>query len=1252
MADRTVRVRLVGDTGSYQANMDKAAGSTRKLGTAIGEVGSKSGVGRNALGQFTKGAQQSSSGITSVGASFQTAAGHAGAFAGVSKIAVGSMAGFIGAQAIIGTLGRAFSSVGREVLAFDTNMRNVQSITHQSDETIKRLGQQVLSLSDRLPQSASDLADGLYEVASSGFSGAAGVEVLTRSAEAAAAGLTTTGVAAKGITAVLNAYGLSASSAGDVSDILFQTVNVGVVRFDELSAVLGDFVGTANALGVPIDDASAALATMTLSGIGVAESGTALNRVMTSLIAPSEGMAVTLRGLGFESGVAAIQALGLQGTMVALGHATGGSVEALRQLFPETRALKGAFALLSAEGKTYQTSMSGVADESVRAKATAKALAEQAKSLSFQLQVAGNDITNLFVGVGQTVAPALASGILELRGMGDTVSQVADMLVREFGPGVEDIIAALGDFGTMAADAWDALSPFVEAGLGASMVVLAGAFRAAAAAGHALTGFLVDNQIIVEVLAAVIVGKLVVALGIAAAETLYLKALYAVDFFAAAIKGATAFAVAMYAGATAAEANAVATEAAAVANKGAALSFGGLAAVFNPVTIALTAAAAAYVVLTSVADNENEKAKARVDHALVGIKLDSFANMDKARGIVDRLGASADKAAESYQGWGGAIRTIGENALPFVDNAGERSLKEQEQADSRRGKLIERQRRTAQNALDVLARTGTIPRGRPRNSLYDLIDVQEDPKLRKQADRVIEWGRSLGVDVTGGGKKAQIAVDAVAASMLKAGRSGVVSGKQIKDGLIDPEELIARGEEFAKYAESVVQGFSKTTDLISGIGTGKDADASANGIRTFYAGALKATEDFVTDSQAAMTNGYPPELLARLIAAGPEAAGPIMKTLAETTDKNFVKMIEDAERRLAEFRQKEVELGRLTKIAQEGGAGQAADLPLAIRIGAEKAAQGGAGTVQSIAAKLNLSVFEARRVIDEFVLGVPEAKMVLSVETATADQDLVALAKKIDAIDPTITTMPKLGASAKEVADWWDRLKTKLVAAGVPAETLAKVGPEDAQVWFTLLNQKLDWARRPVGTIVTVTTNGINELDYAIGRIETIRSKDGTTANVYVQEHDNSRTGKRGKNVDGTSDFDGNPWTPAARGLIVEPGSVQSFALGGYSKPKIWRPGEGIQFNEPDARGEALIPLANDSRRSRATAILGDVAGRFGYGLTNGSSGPTTIIRTVKVDAPLIIPGTFYGDAHLKTTIMASLDAHSGAMEHAIEQAG
>src|SRR5690606_36423077 len=124
-------------------------------------------------------------------------------------------------------VGAAAAYSVNQAIKFETELRNIQSLTKQSEASLGDLGSTLIGLSTRLPQDATTLAQGFYDIASSGFEGADAMMVLEASAMAASAGLTTTEVSAKAIAATLNAYGQDASHAADVSDVLFKTVDLG-----------------------------------------------------------------------------------------------------------------------------------------------------------------------------------------------------------------------------------------------------------------------------------------------------------------------------------------------------------------------------------------------------------------------------------------------------------------------------------------------------------------------------------------------------------------------------------------------------------------------------------------------------------------------------------------------------------------------------------------------------------------------------------------------------------------------------------------------------------------------------------------------------------------------------------------------------------------------------------------------------------------------------------------------------------------
>lgn len=355
-------------------------------------------------------------------------------------------------------LGTAFAAAAAAgtyaAVQLEKSMANVSTIwdeaQQRADGTFVSIGQAtdaMRQLSTELPQSANNLAEGLYEIASSGFQGSEAIQVLTVSAKAASAGLTDTETAARGVTAVLNAYGDGASEASRISDILFQTVNYGVITFPELANVLGDFVGLTATAKVPFEEAGAALATMTLSGVTAAEAGTSLNRVMKTLIKPGEDLSAVLHSMGYESGIAAIEALGLQGTIDKLASVVGyDSVDAWTRLFPEIRATRGILALTANEGQNWNRVAAKMTDESNLIGAAQRALDKQSQSTSFQLTLLKNQVVALGIGFGQSLLPFIKPVVEILQDLTGVISELPDWLKTALA-GATALVAAVALLG-------------------------------------------------------------------------------------------------------------------------------------------------------------------------------------------------------------------------------------------------------------------------------------------------------------------------------------------------------------------------------------------------------------------------------------------------------------------------------------------------------------------------------------------------------------------------------------------------------------------------------------------------------------------------------------------------------------------------------------------------------------------------------------------------------------------------------------
>lgn len=359
------------------------------------------------------------------------------------------LAGGLGAVSLLSgglnTLKDGIVGTVSSAIDFEKSMQNVNSIAHLTDKQLGETSQAVLQLSGKFGQSAQTMAEGLYDISSSGFQGADALKVLEAATKGATAGLATTGESAKGVTAVLNAYGLSADKAEDVSDVLFETVNRGVISFPELADQIGKTTALAAPLQVELREVAAAVALMTRNGVGAEDAFTQINAVMSSMLQPSKEAADLAEALGLQWNAQALKANGLVAQMQALIKATGGSEEKMATLLGDTRAIRGAFVLAQKGGAAFTDELKAMEKASG---ATDRAFAEQSKSTAFHIAVMNAKIEAAQIAIGDGLLPVVA--------------ELADLVTENVVPGLEHLAAAIEATGDAAADNEDPLQNFVN----------------------------------------------------------------------------------------------------------------------------------------------------------------------------------------------------------------------------------------------------------------------------------------------------------------------------------------------------------------------------------------------------------------------------------------------------------------------------------------------------------------------------------------------------------------------------------------------------------------------------------------------------------------------------------------------------------------------------------------------------------------------------------------------------------------------
>ena len=241
----------------------------------------------------------------------------------------------VGAATAFAAIGNSAYKMMRE---FESAMAEVKTIANVSESEFAKLEKRVFNLSKDLGTESPDaLARGLYDIIGAGYEAADALELLEIASKAATAGVTTSAVAADGLTTILNAFQLEAKDAAEVADIMFATVDRGKISFEELSSQIAQVAPLAASSGFSFEQIGGAIATLTKQGVPASQ---AMTQIRSAIIATNEVM-----GDGIS------QSMTLQQAFQAMYDKAGGSQNQLQELAGRIEAVN---AILSIAGPNFE----------------------------------------------------------------------------------------------------------------------------------------------------------------------------------------------------------------------------------------------------------------------------------------------------------------------------------------------------------------------------------------------------------------------------------------------------------------------------------------------------------------------------------------------------------------------------------------------------------------------------------------------------------------------------------------------------------------------------------------------------------------------------------------------------------------------------------------------------------------------------------------------------------------------------------
>jgi phage-related protein len=339
VADRTLKVTIIGDAGS-------AIGALSQTEAAAGSLEAKVG-------------------------------GVQGALSTLSPVFLG-----IGA-ATVGLFGTAISDAAN----FEQTMSNVKAVSGETGTTFDEMRKLAIDMGAQTAFSAQEAAEGLEELIKGGLDADTAMEALKSTLDLAAAGEISVGEAATIASNAINQFGLDGTAMTSVANDIAGAANASALSVSDFNLSLAAVGAVAHLAGQDFHDTAVAIALMGQNGITGSDAGTTLKTMLLNLIPTTQ----TAKEAFAELGITHYNNQKIAEALVQLGvdPLTMSQDEQLKKLYELTTGWDGIGAMTKdqiAKWEAVTESMGLMTNEFVNADGSFKSLAEVSQILNEKTQ--------------------------------------------------------------------------------------------------------------------------------------------------------------------------------------------------------------------------------------------------------------------------------------------------------------------------------------------------------------------------------------------------------------------------------------------------------------------------------------------------------------------------------------------------------------------------------------------------------------------------------------------------------------------------------------------------------------------------------------------------------------------------------------------------------------------------------------------------------------------------------------------------
>lgn len=335
----------------------------------------------------------------------------------------GALALGVAAAALGAALGSATSTFGD----FEQALNGVRAVSGATAEEMERVKAAALDLGRTTKFSAREAAAGFFELGKAGFTSAEQIAAMPGVLALAAAAGTDVGEAAEVAGGTLRGFGLAASEATHVADLLAKAANVSAVDVSDLRFSMKQVAAAAKGSGQSLSDMMGILAFLGNRFIKGEQAGTSLRATLLKLQAPAEDAKTTMRQLGLTIADASGHMLPLTAIVGQLRVALASQTEAQKNAALTT--------LFGIESVTTMLALVNAAPGELDAmtgamkhvKGEAQAMADiMNRGLNAEMKRLAASVEALSIKIGEDLAPMLQGAAKAAKGLVDAFAGLPD----------------------------------------------------------------------------------------------------------------------------------------------------------------------------------------------------------------------------------------------------------------------------------------------------------------------------------------------------------------------------------------------------------------------------------------------------------------------------------------------------------------------------------------------------------------------------------------------------------------------------------------------------------------------------------------------------------------------------------------------------------------------------------------------------------------------------------------------------------